>query len=145
MWIRDVALGAVVAGGMIYWIWRVQPGAFIPWPQIARGLILMPLVMFAYGSLLVLVPTRVTVRADRIVIGSGGTALAIPAEKARSTQIETDDNGQPRLVVSYISRRGVHRTIERAIALSVDLDRLRELLAALAEGRRLTEQPFTSP
>ena len=145
MWIRSVALAALVAGALIYWIWRIQPGAFIPWPQIISALTVAPLGIFAYGCLLVFVPTLITVRTDWIVIQSGQSVEAIPAEKIRSASIETDDNGSSRLVIACVTRRGAERTIERAVGKSVDLDKLHEVIAAMAERRHLTRQPLIAP
>ncbi len=129
-WARVLIVTTLIAAGAIVVILIAYPGIALPWRQIAGVLLTTPPFLFIAGSAQVLLPVRVEVRRDRIMISQGQSSSPLKPERIRRAEISTDDRGDW-LDLEYTTTRGVPRTRRVLLSDRVDRQTLAELLADL--------------
>ena len=129
-WARVLIVTSLLTSAAIAAILIAYPGTALPWPQIAGVLLTTPPFIFIAGSAQLLIPVRVEVRRDRIMISQGQGSSLLKPERIRRAEISTDDRGDW-LEIEYTTTRGTPRNRRVLLSNRVDLATLARLLADL--------------
>jgi hypothetical protein len=132
-WVRVVIISAAVVGVVIGIMLFAYPGMWLPWWQLATGLLIWPAVIAFLMGLSMLAPRHVEVRCEWVQFTHGQSAVRILAPDIRSVALVQREGSGLRLRLDYVTRRGVRRTRECAVSSAIDRDTLDALIADLAE------------
>jgi hypothetical protein len=144
-WVRVVVVSASAIGLVVAVMLLAYPGMWLPWTQLISGLLICP-AMIAFGmGLTMLAPRHVEVRREWIQFSHGQSAVRIRAQDLRSISLEERQEGELRLRLDYVTRRGMRRTRECAVSSTVCRDTLEMLVAHLSEDASRHASPPAAP
>ena len=131
-WIRVIALSSAVVVVVVALMLRASPGMWLPWPQLAAGLLIGPAALALVITVSMLAPRHVEVRRNWIQFTRGQSAVRIPAPNIVSIALVQHGTGGLRLRLVYVTRRGVQRTSECAVPPAVDRGALEAIVSQIA-------------
>lgn len=132
-WMRVLVVSTLLTAAAIAAILVACPGAALPWPQIAAVLLTVPPFLFVAGSAQLLMPVRIEVRSDRIMISKGQSTLLLKPDRVLRALITTDTLGDW-LELEYTSTSDTTRAKRIRLSDRVDREALGRLLAELTRS-----------
>lgn len=131
LWIRMLAITAILLTVMVGIVWWQAPGAFIPWRQLAFAPFAVPCVLYFKVGLLYVLSPYIQVDAKGVHISHGDSGFVVLMSKIRQVRISMVDSGRATMMITYVDRKGRLKTRAIGISDTVDLVQLEEVFSGV--------------